>query len=90
MNNDMNNSNNSNDNHIEKKVFHFDNSALTMTLLPRNLGLQVFWFPKYTLYLHRELICYHRQNKLDNFGFVLINNGSVSNCNFIEKGILRS
>ena len=35
------------------------NYALTMTLLPRKLVRQIFWFPKYTLYLHRELICYH-------------------------------
>ena len=32
--------------------------ALTMTILPRKLVPQIFWFPKYTLYLHRELI-YH-------------------------------
>ena len=40
------------------KLFHFDNFALTMTILPRKLVPQIFWFPKYTLYLHRELI-YH-------------------------------
>ena len=38
------------------KLFHFDNFALTMTVLPRKLVPQIFWFPKYTLYLHRELI----------------------------------
>ena len=35
------------------KLFHF---ALTMTLLPRKLVRQIFWFPKYTLYLHQELL----------------------------------
>ena len=51
-------------------------------------------FRHYTLYLHQELICYHCENKLgfhkgrlNNFDFILINNGSVNNCNFIEKGI---
>ena len=41
------------------KLFHFDSYALTMTLFPRKLVRQIFWFPKYTLYLHRELVCYH-------------------------------
>ena len=41
------------------KLFHFDNFALTMTILPRKLVRQIFWFPKYTLCLHRELIYYH-------------------------------
>ena len=40
------------------KLFHSDNFALTMTILPRKFR-QIFWFPKYTSYLHRELICYH-------------------------------
>ena len=57
------------------KLLLFDNFALTMTILPRKMFRQIFWFPKYTLYLHPELICYHWQN------------GSVTNCNFIEKGI---
>ena len=68
-----------------------------MTLLPRKLIHQIFRFPKYTLYLHRELICYHWQNKLDyhkknlnNFDFVLLKNGSVNNCELIGKGISRS
>ena len=49
---------------------------------------------KIYLYLHSELICYHWQNKLDyhkkslnNFDFILISNGSASNCDFIEKVI---
>ena len=41
------------------KLFHFDNFALTMTILPRKLVPRIFCFPKYTLYLHQELICYH-------------------------------
>ena len=44
------------------------------------------WFPKYTLYLHQD-----RKGwvsiKEGNFDFILINNGSVNNCDFIEKGI---
>ena len=63
------------------KLFHF---ALTMTLLPRKLVRQIFWFPKYTLYLHQELICYRSQNRLSfrkgklyNFDFILINNGKL-------------
>ena len=48
-----------NDNNKKLKLFHFDNFPLTMTNLPRKLVPQIFWFPKYTLYLHRELICYH-------------------------------
>ena len=46
------------------KLFHFDNFALTMTILPRKLVRQIFWFPKYTLYLHQELIYSHWQNRL--------------------------
>ena len=46
------------------KLFYFGNYALTMTLLPRKLIGQIFWFPKYTLYLHQELICYDSQNRL--------------------------
>ena len=78
-------------------MHHFENYAFTMTLLPRKLIHQIFRFPKYTLYLHRELICYHWQNKLDyhkknlnNFDFVLLKNGSVNNCELIGKGISRS
>ena len=51
--------NNNNNNNKKLKLFHFDNFALTMTILPRKLAPQIFWFPKYTFYLHRELICYH-------------------------------
>ena len=40
------------------KLFHFGNYALTITLLSRKLVRQIFWFPKYTLYSHRELIFY--------------------------------
>ena len=43
---------------IEKKklkLFHFDNDALTVTLLPRKLVRQTFEFPKYNLYSHQEL-----------------------------------
>ena len=76
------------------KLFHFDNFALTMTILPRKLVRQIFWFPKYTLYLHRELIdriCWVSiKESLNNFDFTLINNGSVNNCGFIEKGISNS
>ena len=44
-----------NNNNKKLKLFHFDNNfALTMAILPRKLVPQ-----KYTLYLHRELICYH-------------------------------
>ena len=55
------NDNNKNKNKKKKtlNLFHFDNYALTTTLLPRKLVHQIFWFSKYTLYLHRELICYH-------------------------------
>ena len=52
------NNNNNNNNNNKLKLFHFDNFALTMIILPRKLVPQIFWFPKYTLYLHRELICY--------------------------------
>ena len=50
---------NNNNNNKKCKLFLFGNFALTMTNLPRKLVPQIFWFPKYTLYLHRELICYH-------------------------------
>ena len=33
-------------------LFHFDNFALIMTILRRKLVRQIFWFPKYILYLH--------------------------------------
>ena len=54
--------NNDNNKKIKKKkleLFYFDNYALTVTLLPTKLVRQIFWFPKCTLYLNRELICYH-------------------------------
>ena len=65
--NNNNNNNNNNNKAIMKnnnkktlKLFHFDNNfALTMAILPRKLVPQIFCFRKYTLYLHRELICYH-------------------------------
>ena len=38
-------------NHKKNKLFHFDNIALTMTILPRKLVPQIFRFPKYTLIL---------------------------------------
>ena len=42
------------------KAIQFENFELTMTIFPRKLIPQIFWFPKYTSYLlHRELICYH-------------------------------
>ena len=41
------------------KLFHFDNFSLTMTILPTKFVPKIFWFRKYTLYLHRELVCYH-------------------------------
>ena len=47
------------------KLFHFDNFALNLTILPRKLVRQIFWFPKHTgQNKHRELICYHWQNRL--------------------------
>ena len=60
-NNDNNNNNNNNNNNIGNnvKMIHFDNYALTLTLSRRKLVRQISWFPKYTLYLHQELICYH-------------------------------
>ena len=48
-----------NNNKKKLKLFHFDNLAFTMTILPRKFVHQIFWFPKHTLYFHRELICYH-------------------------------
>ena len=54
----MNNNNNNNNNNNKLKLFHFDDFALTTIILPRELVPQIFWFPKYTLYLHRESICY--------------------------------
>ena len=51
--------NNNNNNNKKLRLFHFGNFALTMAILPRKLVPQIFWSPKYTLYLHRELICYH-------------------------------
>ena len=51
--------NNNNNKKKNLKLFHFDNFALTMTILPRKLVPQTFWFPKCTLYLHQELICYY-------------------------------
>ena len=33
-------------------LFHFGNFALIMTILRRKLVRQIFWFPKYSLYLH--------------------------------------
>ena len=53
------NNNNNNNNNNKLKMFSFDNFALTMTNLPRKLVPQIFWFPKYTLYSHQELIYYH-------------------------------
>ena len=50
---------NNNNNKKKLMLFLLDNFALAMTILPRKLVPQIFWFPKYTLYLHRELICYH-------------------------------
>ena len=41
-----------NNNNKKRKLFHFDNFALTMAILPRKLVPQIFWFPEYTLYLH--------------------------------------
>ena len=60
-NNNNNNNKNKNKNKNNKnklKLFHFNNFALTTTILPRKLVPQIFWFPKHTLYLHQELICY--------------------------------
>ena len=45
---------NENDND-KNEAFHFDNYVLTMALLPKTLVRRIFWFPKYTLYLHEEL-----------------------------------
>ena len=50
---------NNNNNNKKCKLFLFGNFALTMTNLPRKLVPQISWFPKYTLYLHQELIYYH-------------------------------
>ena len=33
-------------------LFYFDNFALIITILRRKLVRQIFWFPKYILYLH--------------------------------------
>ena len=58
-----------------------EHNALPMNLLSRKLIYQIFWFPKYTLLSHQELISYHRQNKLDydnkslnNLDFIVVNN----------------
>ena len=58
-----------------------EHNALPMNLLSRKLIYQIFWFPKYTLLSHQELICYHWQNKLDydnkslnNLDFIVVNN----------------
>ena len=66
-NNNNNNNNNSDSMMIQKKLklFHFDNSALIITLLLRKVPLKIFLFPKYILYSHQELICHLRKNKLD-------------------------
>ena len=51
---------NNNNKENRLKLFHFDNFALNMTILPRKLVRQIFWFPKHTgQNIHRELICYH-------------------------------
>ena len=36
------------------KLYHFDNYALTITLLPRKLVPQISWFPKYILYSYQK------------------------------------
>ena len=58
-NNNNNDNNNNNNNNNKLKLFHFDNFELTVTNLHTKLIPQIFWFPKYTLNLHQELICCH-------------------------------
>ena len=78
------------------KLFHFDHYAFTVTLLPWKFIRVIFWFPRYTLGSHWELIFIIGRKSwitikesLNNFDFVLVNNGYVNYCDFIKKGISR-
>ena len=79
------------------KLFLFDNYALNMTLFPK------IWFVKSFGFQNMLHICTENQfviidiigwvsikESLNNSDFVMINNGSVNNCDFTEKGISRS
>ena len=76
------------------KLFHFDNYALAMTLLPRNLVRQIFVFHNmlYTQ-IKNKFVIIHRVswNRINEFSIILITSSSmIDNCDLIEKGISRN